>query len=268
MYSSPSLSKRSLFVASQLLFICKVSSLNLTNTYLHHKCFPNQGEYKSGSEFDRHLTHIIKSFTKNVDRLAYGYNHVSIAKPPNTVSVMLQCRGDSYGSMCLSCFKAASSDMLKRCPRNKGRIIWYDQCLIDTTVSLNDDREKMKIHYENNFFLHNPNKISGDAKLFNRETITLLQNLTLKANDEENKGKNGEVALYAAGEKRFGTKTLYAMVQCIRDDFVMHEMKLCKKCLDTIINDEFPKCCDGKQGGRVMGTSCSFRYEIYPFLRT
>ncbi|XP_047336129.1 cysteine-rich repeat secretory protein 38-like [Impatiens glandulifera] len=39
----------------------------------------------------------------------------------------------------------------------------------------------------------------------------------------------------------------------------------CKKCLDGVI-DELPSCCDGKEGGRVVGASCNIRYEIYPFV--
>ncbi|CAN8274292.1 unnamed protein product [Cochlearia groenlandica] len=272
-YSSLSPSKHSFYVyffvvvVILLVFACNVSSLNLTNTYLHHKCFVDQGEYKSGSQFDKTLTILIDQISE-LD-LRSGADYITIGKSPNAVTVKLQCRGDSYGSMCRSCFKVAISDILKRCPRNKGRIIWYDQCFVETTiVPIDDDKARIKIDYKNNFFLHNPNKVSGDANFFNKETISFLQNLTEKANDEANKGENGEIALYAAGEKMIGTKKLYAMVQCIRDTFVMYEKKLCKKCLDTIINKDFPKCCDGKQGGRVLGTSCTFRYEFYPFLRT
>ncbi|CDY10836.1 BnaC01g14510D [Brassica napus] len=51
------------------------------------------------------------------------------------------------------------------------------------------------------------------------------------------------------------------MVQCIeltRD---------CKSCLAWSITKLF-KNNDIKQGGRVLGTNCNVRYELYPFLRS
>ncbi|CAN8274296.1 unnamed protein product [Cochlearia groenlandica] len=271
MYYSHSLSKHLIsvhffaVVATQLLYICKVSSLNLTNAYMYHKCLASEGEYKPGSAYEKNLIKHISLALNGT--FTSGFYHGTIGDPDYS-TIIYQCRGDSYLSKCRACFLFAIVELLKRCPRNKGRIVWFDQCFVETTtVPITDAKSRTEIDYKNNFFVHNPNKVSGDAKLFNKETITFLQNLTVKANDEKNKGKNGEMALYAGGEKMIGTKKLYAMVQCIRDTFVMYEKKLCKKCLDTIIMD-FPKCCDGKQGGRVLGTSCDFRYELYPFLKT
>ncbi|KAK3184316.1 hypothetical protein Dsin_031602 [Dipteronia sinensis] len=54
---------------------------------------------------------------------------------------------------------------------------------------------------------------------------------------------------------------LYGLTQCTTD-LSSYE---CKKCLDVIIG-ELPRCCDGKQGGRVISGSCNFIYEIYPFV--
>ncbi|KAL8222739.1 hypothetical protein R6Q57_020140 [Mikania cordata] len=39
----------------------------------------------------------------------------------------------------------------------------------------------------------------------------------------------------------------------------------CKTFLDDAINI-LPSCCDGKEGGRVVGGSCNIRYEIYSFV--
>ncbi|CAN8274300.1 unnamed protein product [Cochlearia groenlandica] len=269
MYSSSSISKHLLLipflvvVATQLLFICNASQLNLTNTYLHHKCLVSQGKYNPGSEYEKTLNNLVRLLTRfNFSR---GFNHVTIGEAPINVTIKYQCRGDSYGSKCQSCFNDGILGLRRRCPRNKGGIIWFDQCFVElTSINMIDARSK-NIDYENNFSLHNPNKVSGDANSFNKETTSFLKMLTLKANNENNKGENGEMALYASGEKKLGgTMKLYAMVQCIRDKYYM--TKLCKECLETIIS-EFSKCCDGKQGGRILGEYCTFRYELYPFLR-
>jgi len=147
----------------------------------------------------------------------------------------------------------------RRCPRNKGGIIWFDQCFVEITAI-----EVMEVNYDNNFYMHNPNKVMGDAKSFNKETMAFLEQLALEATRKDNM-EDGMMALYSAREKMVGTKKLYAMVQCTRDVFMFKTM--CKECLERIIS-QYPKCCDGKQGGRVLGTSCNFRYEFYPFLRT
>lgn len=101
----------------------------------------------------------------------------------------------------------------------------------------------------------------SDRGLFNKETSALLEKLAYKASDRNNlDGK--QLVLYAAGEKRIGTKKVYAMVQCTKDLIFTK----CFECLEGILR-KFPQCCDGKRGGRVFSTSCNFRYELYPFLR-
>lgn len=73
------------------------------------------------------------------------------------------------------------------------------------------------------------------------------------------KGKD----LYAAGDTRFGTKKLYGMVQCRIDLQLVY--KSCQQCLKNIAM-QFQDCWNGKEGARVLGTSCNFRFELYPFV--
>ncbi|CAA0383264.1 unnamed protein product [Arabidopsis thaliana] len=267
MYSSCSLLQRLVWfpflalVATQLLFIRNVSSLNLTNEYLHHKCLVSEGKYKPGSKYEYILNDYIRFLAAGNFRS--GSMHMTSGLKPNAVTILYQCRGDSYNSKCRSCYAAGISGLRRRCPRNKGGIIWFDQCFVEITSISVIDFNISKINYENNFPLHNPNRVSGNIKSFNNETMALLKELALKANNKDNMD-NGKMALYASGEKRVGTKKVYAMVQCMRD---LVKPKMCKECLESIIK-EFPECCDGKQGGRILGTSCDFRYELYPFLRT
>ncbi|ESQ47678.1 hypothetical protein EUTSA_v10022109mg [Eutrema salsugineum] len=146
----------------------------------------------------------------------------------------------------------------RRCPKNKGGIIWYDNCVLEIS-SVNT---LAKIDYQNYFYLFNAKDMSDNIDSFNKNTKALLYKLKEKANSKENNaGKDNTV--YAAGENVFGTKKLYAMVQC-RKDLSPDE---CNVCLNWIL-PMLPKCCNGKQGGRVLSTSCNFRYELYPFVKT
>jgi len=60
--------------------------------------------------------------------------------------------------------------------------------------------------------MHNPNNMIEDTELFNKKTRDFLYELMLEATTP-----NRTMMLYAAGEKKLGTKKLYAMVQCAQD---------------------------------------------------
>ncbi|AEE76584.1 unnamed protein product [Arabidopsis thaliana] len=93
MYSSYSLSKRLVSIpilAIQLLLIRSVSSLNLTNDYLNHKCLVSQGKYRPGDKYEDNLNFLTR-----------------------------ECRGDSYDSKCLSCYATALSGIIPKEERLK-----------------------------------------------------------------------------------------------------------------------------------------------------
>jgi hypothetical protein len=97
--------------------------------------------------------------------------------------------------------------------------------------------------------------VVNDTTTFNYKTKDLLSQLAHKATMNPK--------LYATGEAELeDSKKLYGLTQCTRD----LSSDDCKNCLDVAIN-ELPNCCDGKEGGRVVGGSCNFRYEIYPFVK-
>ncbi|XP_024014971.1 LOW QUALITY PROTEIN: putative cysteine-rich repeat secretory protein 21 [Eutrema salsugineum] len=247
--------------AMQLLFILSIASLsqtdalNQTNAYLHHTCINSQGTYRPGSPYEENVNRAIKTMFKKL--LDYGFIHSVVGDAPNTVYPKLQCRGDLSLSQCHSCLTTAFAGIRKRCPKNKGRIIWYENCVLE----ISSVYRWSQIDYQNNFFLYNAKDASGDKESFNKKTKALLYNLKEKASSKENDpyGKN---YMYATMEESLGTMKLYGMVQCMKDLSV----KNCSLCLDWIMA-KFPKCCNGKQGGRVLCTSCNFRYELYPFVK-
>lgn len=136
---------------------------------------------------------------------------------------------------------------------NKAGIVWFDRCLLKISPTGFFD----KIDDKNKFYMYNTKKVSDPAS-FNAKTKALLTELAVKATRRSDK-----LLLYETGEVNLGKMKLYGMVQCTRN----LRFTVCKTCLDTIIG-ELPKCCDGKEGGRVVSGSCNFRYEIYPFLET
>ena len=118
MYYSSSISKRLVLVpvlvvvATQLLLTRTISSLNMTNAYLHHKCLVSQGKIKPGSLDEKDFNAIIKSLSKDSYAFRTGYSMMAFGDEPNMVSVTFQCRGDSYGDKCRSCFATAQSEVM------------------------------------------------------------------------------------------------------------------------------------------------------------
>ncbi|CAH8389339.1 unnamed protein product [Eruca vesicaria subsp. sativa] len=240
----------------QFLIIHSVSSLNITNEYLNHKCLHNQGKYNSGSQYEENLIDVFH-YVSNDTYDETGFSRTTIGSTPDSVTVTLQCRGDSYGSNCRTCVAIAIKTFFKRCPKNKGGIIWYDQCFL--YVSMFREKIPIKTNYENIFSMNNPNNVRGDGKLFAKRATNLFNELTLKVRKTTSDGLG--LILYAAGENKLGKSKLYAMVQC------MGLTLDCKSCLVWSINKLF-KNGDIKQGARVLGTNCDVRYELYPFLRS
>ncbi|XP_010466461.1 PREDICTED: cysteine-rich repeat secretory protein 18-like [Camelina sativa] len=268
MHSSSSVSKRLILVpilvvvATQLLFLRSVSSLNLTNAYLQHKCLVNQGKYKPGSDYEKALIDIIQGFSdKPKDSYGFrtGFGVTAYGKEPDIVAITFQCRIDSRGPKCASCIVTASSELLrKKCPKDKGALIWYDQCLVefssfDTTGQIN---------YDDNFCLTSAKNLSNDViNFFDR--VAFLSNLTKLAVTKIDKKIEGvkKPVLYSAGERRFGRNNLYGMVQCSAD----LSGRGCEECISYYLT-HFQECWKPKQGVRVLSRSCSYRYELYPFI--
>ncbi|CAH8337777.1 unnamed protein product [Eruca vesicaria subsp. sativa] len=253
-------------VAIQLLLIPSViSSLNITNEYLHHACNNTQGKYKPGSVFEKNLNIVIKNIS-TLD-LRNGYvldSNMDVPYqdiPPNTVFVLLQCRGDSYGPKCHSCLATALSGLRKKCPGNKGGTIWYDQCLLDiSTYNSGDKYNRKRINYDNYFCISNPKEVSGDKKMFRKKKDIFTDKLLSEINKTDISLSG---PLYATGETMIGTKKLYGMVQCTNE----LKASACYVCLEWLIFAH-PFCGHEVKGDRLMCRSCYARFELYPFLRS
>ncbi|CAF1821276.1 unnamed protein product [Brassica oleracea] len=108
--------------------------------------------------------------------LMLDISHTTIGtSTPDSVTVTLQCRGDSYGSKCRTCIDIAVAGFRNRCPKNKGGIIGCDQCFF----YINSIYEELPIrtNYDNMFSMYNPNNVRGDAKLFAKRAVDFFSEL-------------------------------------------------------------------------------------------
>ncbi|XP_052170904.1 cysteine-rich repeat secretory protein 38-like [Diospyros lotus] len=178
-----------------------------------------------------------------------GFAVASVGNGENRANGLALCRGDTSSLPCKTCVAEASKRLRDRCPTREGAIIWYDNCL----YKYSNEEFFGDIDKKHKFYMVNTEDVK-DPEVFNMKTKNLLSQLVSKAYVNP--------MLYAADEVELDeSKKLYGLVQCTRD----LSRSNCKKCLEDAV-DELLDCCDGKEGGRVVGGSCNFRYEIYPFL--
>ncbi|KAK9089609.1 hypothetical protein Scep_028691 [Stephania cephalantha] len=212
---------------------------------LFHFC-SNKGNYKNNGPFDNNYKILVSSLFSQVPPTGFALD--STGQGEEVVNGLALCRGDIPSNDCKSCVIEASDEVRKRCEYNKGGVIWYDSCML----KYSNEKFFGTIDYGNRFYMWNLNNVS-DAESFNMKTKELLSKLSAKASSSSK--------FYAAQVEEIGeAEKLFGLVQCTRD----LTKEKCKKCLDDAIG-ELNTCCDGRRGGRVVGGSCNFRYELYPF---
>ncbi|KAK4845957.1 hypothetical protein QYF36_011162 [Acer negundo] len=134
-----------------------------------------------------------------------GFAKGTLGENPNQANGLALCRGDVPSSDCKTCVVEASSEIRKRCPKNKAAIIWYDNCLFKYT-----DKDFFgQIDNQNKFYMWNV-KVVSEPEAFNQNTKELLSQLAKEA--------QATSKLYAVGEVKLGeSEKLYGLTQCTRD---------------------------------------------------
>ncbi|KAL8222743.1 hypothetical protein R6Q57_020142 [Mikania cordata] len=214
---------------------------------LYYFCSTTSGNFKPYGPYDQSLNKLLGNLYYQTP--SNGFGMASAGQYQAQTFGLSLCRGDVSAEDCKSCVVNASAGIRERCPNNKAATIWYDECLLKYSHS----NFFGQLDDQGTFYMLNVNNVS-DHVSFNLATRRLLSGLSKTA--------YADPKMYAAGVIDLqGSKKLYGLVQCTRD----LSSGACKTCLDDAISI-LPSCCDGKEGGRVVGGSCNIRYEIYSFV--
>ncbi|CAI8593574.1 unnamed protein product [Vicia faba] len=165
---------------------------------------------------------------------------------------LFMCRGDVPSQLCHECVLNAAQTLSSnsKCYLSKRAVIWYDDCMIQYS-----NNSFFSTVSSDGFFLLNPNNVSNPKSFMPLLSLTMNQTAEKAANNNK---------MYATNEAKVSKlQTLYCLAQCTPD----LSPNDCRTCLSAGI-DYLPRCCDGKQGGRVLFPSCNVRYELYPFYRS
>ncbi|KAG2688126.1 hypothetical protein I3760_09G079800 [Carya illinoinensis] len=245
-------------VSPRLLFFFLALLIFTGNTvaqpddFVHRECL-DKGSYASNSTYEANLNYLLSSLTSNSE-IDYGFYNSSHGQNSDSVYAIGLCRGDVNTDTCRSCLHNATSLLPQRCPNQKEAIGWYDGCMLRySNRSIFGIMETAP-----SSIILNPNNVSTTyVDQYNDDLRTLFKSLTSQA------AAGGSLRKFAANKTTVAqSKPLYAFVQCTPD---LSE-QLCRDCLLGTLFQDFPRCCDGKEGVRVFKPSCSIRFEVFNFL--
>ncbi|KDO39525.1 hypothetical protein CISIN_1g007490mg [Citrus sinensis] len=239
------------------LFLCFVSNfLGFTTAadpnYLAHFC-PNTTTFTRNSTFQSNLNLFLSSLPTNASR-SNGFSgcfyNATAGQPSYSDRVygLFRCRGDLGSTACQDCVTFATKNVTQRCPVEKRTTILFDECLL---------------RYSNQSFFSNSD-MSSQLSMWNLQNVTEPDKFNVFLGNLMN-----QVITQAVNNpKRFEIRktnysafqTVYSLVQCTPD----LSSRDCEVCLRGALG-QLPRCCSGRQGGRVLYPSCNLRYESYPF---
>ncbi|KAL6322428.1 hypothetical protein AAG906_008083 [Vitis piasezkii] len=239
-----------------LFFLCAITihlslgAAQVLFTFKQHACV-DSGNYSANSTYSTSLNIVLSSLSANASRPDRFYNTTAGLSPDDRVYGIFLCRGDTKPQLCQDCVKAASEDLVNRCPNQKEAIIWFDVCMVRyanrAIFSYMEQRPRR--------YAQSPTAIRSDSGEFNRILGDLMDRLVTRA------VSGSPQDMFAIEEvKVIDFRSLYGLVQCT-PDISQH---FCNVCLRNAIGD-IPTCCDGREGGRVLAPSCTIRYESGPF---
>lgn len=227
------------------VFVCTAQSADPTFHYCNDDL-----KIKNNSKVSDNIGSLLSELVSSINNGGDGFSVASQGQDADQVYGLAQCRGDLSENDCFSCIQNASKQILNLCPDQADARIWYDYCFLryDTRNFVGQLDTNPGIIY---FNVRNVT----DPDTFNKQ----LGNLTDKIRSEAVlPGKKS----FATGKTKVSSPflTLYALVQCTRD---LSQLS-CAQCLATAISN-YDGACSDKEGCRVFYSSCSVRYEIYPF---
>ncbi|XP_077243478.1 cysteine-rich receptor-like protein kinase 10 isoform X2 [Tasmannia lanceolata] len=253
-----------MFQLITLSFILVMLRTHATAYPLYKFCLET-GDYTSDSTYQINLGHLLQNLSSEAVRTRF-YN-TTIGQSPDTVYALVLCRVDIVPSVCQSCIDTAGKEIIQVCPNSRSAIVYYDYCLL----RYSNQRIVFSVDNSPKVYMWNGQNISttlsfprrGKRDRFTQLIETTMTDLASRA------AYSSSNLMFATGEINITeSPKMYFLVQCAQD-LTPYD---CNACLNLIISQiplcceaKHPICCEAKQGGRVIGPSCNFRFETSRF---
>ncbi|XP_052203612.1 cysteine-rich receptor-like protein kinase 10 isoform X12 [Diospyros lotus] len=236
-----------LFLPLLLCFLTSFIPSVYGSERLYNIC-TNTTAYTSNSAFGTNLNTLLSALSNATTATGF-YNSTAGNSSSDRVYGLFLCRGDVSPQACRQCVANASVDLVKLCPTQREAIVWYDDCLL---------------RYSNQSVFSNQVVVSmSNTQDIGTSSLTQFKQVVDKTlGDIANQAaRNQSGRKFATKDANFsGNQTVYTLAQCTAD----LSISACNSCLADAIS-RLPTCCEGKEGGRILKSSCNVRYEIYPF---
>ncbi|KAL6559862.1 hypothetical protein OROGR_004979 [Orobanche gracilis] len=223
------------------------------NPLLNKICANTTGNYTQGGAFAKNMKSLLDVLYDQTPT-NHGFRSATWGEGRDRAYGLALCRGDVSSDDCSDCIYYGRCKITRRCS-GRDAVVWFDYCYVKYS-----GRDFFgNIDHGNDFILVNVDDVGeSDKEKFRKAVIDLLSKVSKTATEK--------AELFFEGEELFDGKkntTIYTMAQCSRD----LSSSSCYECLDDAVK-ELPiyKREGYSVGGRVVGTSCNVRYEIYSFL--
>ncbi|KAL0405557.1 UNVERIFIED_CONTAM: Cysteine-rich repeat secretory protein 38 [Sesamum latifolium] len=124
----------------------------------------NSHNFTANSPYEKNLIKLLGELYFKTPPTGFGLG--SSGKGYDPAYGLSLCRGDVPTKDCGACVVEASDEIVKRCPNDRGAIVWYDNCLL----KYSDSDFFGKIDGQNRFYMWNLQTVSIDPAVFNQRT--------------------------------------------------------------------------------------------------
>ncbi|CAM0144801.1 unnamed protein product [Urochloa decumbens] len=233
--------------------------------YSEYSCNGTTGNFTSGSAFAANLARLVAALPANASSTESLFATAAVGAAPDTAYGLALCRGDvTDPTACSSCLADAFARLRRLCVADRDATFYADLCTArysggDFLARPGDDNSPVI----NALDVNGSTYYGWDARNATSRTLFLSLVGTLF----------GEMAMYAAynssAARMFASAamyvnpqlpTVYGFVQCTPD----LSRGQCWDCFQDL-QELNRRWYDGREGGRILGVRCSFRYEAYHF---
>ncbi|KAF5761218.1 putative Gnk2-like domain-containing protein [Helianthus annuus] len=223
-----------------LIIICltNITTLAQPPPFFHHIC-ENKANYTINSPYQRNLDTALSALPTT--NSGFGYFNFTTGQLNDRVISFALCRGDLEPALCTNCVNDSIIKLRELCPNQTEAIGYYNKCFLKYS---NETRNTNEVALPN---LQNTSNVDR----FNAALRELMDRLRGEA------AAGGPLLKFATGNITGPNfSTIYGLMQCTPD---LPE-QACSDCLEAAVNRIPNTNLYGKDGGRILQSTCNFRY--------